>query len=144
MQLPLFRSRFKTWLLSRLGTLRPRKNHMQLKATLELKSKGLSSKGLAVLSSRSRYFLLKFLPSFVIGLLCRGQRSTDLSRVAQKPHEQRWSVLSLVRGPLHSTGLITLPEFLPVRVFILIAIPSSLCFGRFMGLRYGTGLNPPR
>ena len=56
MSLPIFRTRFKMWLLSRLGTLRPRRNHIQLKETLELKAKGLSSNGLSVLASRTRYF----------------------------------------------------------------------------------------
>ena len=54
MSLPVYRMRFKMWLLSRLGTLRPRRNHMQLKETLELKAKGLSSNGVSVLAARTR------------------------------------------------------------------------------------------
>ena len=50
MQLPLYRTRFKAWLLGGLGTLRPRRNRLQFKETLELKSKGLTSSGVSVLA----------------------------------------------------------------------------------------------
>ena len=55
MAIPKYRTRFKAWLFGRLGTLRPRRNRLQLKETLELKAKGLSSNGVSVLSSRTRY-----------------------------------------------------------------------------------------
>jgi hypothetical protein len=56
METPLYRTRFKSWLLQRLGTLRPRHNVLQFKETLEFKARGLSSRGVAALSSKTRYF----------------------------------------------------------------------------------------
>ena len=58
METAIYRNRFKTWLLQRLGTLRPRHNTLQFKETLELKARGLSSRGVAVLSSKTRYIYL--------------------------------------------------------------------------------------
>ena len=55
MQLPLYRTRLKAWLLGRLRTLRPRRNRLQFKETLELKSKGLTSSGVSVLAGRTRF-----------------------------------------------------------------------------------------
>ena len=57
-QLPLYRTRCKAWLLGRLGTLRPRRNRLQFKETLELKSKGLTSSGVSVLAGRTRFLSL--------------------------------------------------------------------------------------
>ena len=56
MELPSYRARFKTWLISRLGTLRPRLQKLRLRETLELKSKGLSSNGVAVIAERTRCY----------------------------------------------------------------------------------------
>ena len=55
MEIPQHRTRFKPWLLlGHLGTLRPGQNELQLKETLQLKARWLSSRRVAVFSSETQ------------------------------------------------------------------------------------------
>ena len=54
MDLPQYRMRFKTWLLGRLATVGPRRNQLQSKETMDLKTRGLSSRGVGVLAAKTR------------------------------------------------------------------------------------------
>lgn len=96
METPLYRTRFKTWLLERLGTLRPRHNVLQFRETLELKAKGLSSRGVAVLSSKSRYHCLNMKPLSLRSIL---PRATFYKCIASQTLTVRASLLQTLVRP---------------------------------------------